>query len=207
MSAESAREIVRILGAAPTPDGRMPAVLTQDAPVIAFKTGTSYGYRDAWAAGVGNGHAVVVWMGRADGAPRPGITGRAGALPVLFDAFDAIARITPARPSGLPLREGESSDHTPPAPLVRFERKSAPPHILFPPDGAEVWKDEEHTSFILAAEGHGKLAWYVDGTPLSRNIAGDTVWRPRESGFYDLAVVDTSGRTARSRVRIKTPEG
>jgi len=207
MSAESAREIVRILGAAPTPEGRMPAALTQDAPVIAFKTGTSYGYRDAWAAGVGNGHAVVVWMGRADGAPRPGITGRAGALPVLFDAFDAIARITPARPSGLPLREGESSDHTPPAPLVRFERQSAPPHILFPPDGAEVWRDEEHTSFILAAEGHGKLAWYVDGMPLLRNVAGDTVWRPRESGFYDLAVVDTSGRTARSRVRIKTPEG
>src|SRR5262249_5121697 len=97
MSAESAREIIRILGAAPTPAGRMPAQLTQDAPVIAFKTGTSYGYRDAWAAGVSGGHAVVVWMGRADGAPRPGVTGREGALPILFDAFDAIARITPQR--------------------------------------------------------------------------------------------------------------
>src|SRR6202008_2326214 len=102
-------------GAAPTPQGRMPAVLTQDAPVIAFKTGTSYGYRDAWAAGVGGGHAVVVWMGRGDGPPPPGITGREGALPVLFDAFDAIARITPQRPTGLPLREGDDADHTPPS--------------------------------------------------------------------------------------------
>ncbi len=206
MSAQSAGEIIRILGAAPAPAGRMPAVLTQEAPVIAFKTGTSYGYRDAWAAGVGNGHAVVVWMGRADGAPRPGITGREGALPVLFEAFDAIARITPRRPSGPPVREADSADHAPPAPLVRFERQSAPPHILFPPDGSEVWKDEEHRSFVLAAEGHGKLAWYVDGAPIPRNVAGDAVWRPKDPGFYDLRVVDRNGRTAKARVRIKTPE-
>src|SRR5262245_3760101 len=64
MSAQSARKIVEILGSAPAPDGRMPAMLTQEAPVIAFKTGTSYGFRDAWAAGVGAGHAVVVWIGR-----------------------------------------------------------------------------------------------------------------------------------------------
>jgi penicillin-binding protein 1C len=185
---------MRILSAAPTPEGRMPAVLTQEAPVIAFKTGTSYGYRDAWAAGVGNGHVVVVWIGRADGGPRAGVTGREGALPVLFDVFDALSRITPTRPSGPPLREGDSLDHVPPAPLVRFERENAPPHILFPPDGAEVWSDTEHKSFVLAAEGRGRLAWYVDGRPLSRNIAGDTVWRPGEAGFYDLSVVDPAGR-------------
>jgi penicillin-binding protein 1C len=197
---------MHILGEAPTPTGRMPAALTQDAPVIAFKTGTSYGFRDAWAAGVGNGHAVVVWMGRADGAPRPGVTGRDGALPALFDAFDAIARITPQRPTGLPLREGDEESKAP-IPLVRFERETAPPNILFPPDGAEVWKDEEHMSYVLAAEGHGKLDWYVDGARLQRNVAGDTVWRPREPGFYDLSVVDPNGRTAKARVRIKTPEG
>jgi penicillin-binding protein 1C len=207
MSAESAREIMRILSAAPTPEGRMPAMLTQEAPVIAFKTGTSYGYRDAWAAGVGNGFVVVIWIGRADGAPRAGVTGREGALPILFDTFDAISRITPVRPSGPPLREADSPDHAPPAPLARFERENAPPHILFPPHGAEVWSDSEHKSFVLAAEGHGRLAWYVDGKPLSRNVAGDTVWRPAEAGFYNLSVVDPAGRTARSRVRVKTPEG
>jgi penicillin-binding protein 1C len=206
MSAQSARQIMEILSSAPTPEGRMPAMLTQEAPVIAFKTGTSYGFRDAWAAGVGNGHAAVVWIGRADSTPRPGVTGREGALPILFDAFDAIARITPARPSGPPVRDGEATDHTPPLPLARFERQNAPPHILFPPDKAEVWKDEEHTSFTLVAEGHGRLAWYVDGKPLQRNIAGDAVWRPREPGFYDLAVVDHAGRTAKSRVRVMTPE-
>ena len=74
------------------------------------------------------------------------------------------------------------------------------------PDKAEVWKDEEHTSFTLVAEGHGRLAWYIDGKPLQRNVAGDAVWRPREPGFYNLSVVDHAGRTAKSRVRVMTPD-
>lgn len=207
MSEASAREIVRILANGPTPDGRMPARLTQNAPVIAFKTGTSYGYRDAWAAGVGGGHAVIVWMGRPDGAPRPGVTGREAALPVLFDAFDAIGRSTPARDSGPGRRDTEPVDRTPPQPLARFEREDLPPHILFPPHKSEVWADEEHGSFVLAAEGHGRLAWYVDGEPLARNPSGDPVWRPSQPGFYDLTVVDAQGRTAKAQVRIRTPEG
>ncbi len=206
MSAQSARQIIDILSSAPAPAGRMPALLTQEAPVIAFKTGTSYGFRDAWGAGTGGGNAVVVWMGRADSAPRPGVTGRDAALPVLFDVFDAIARITPRRSSGPSLREDIPGEHVPPSALAQFERENAPPQILFPPDGAEVWKDTEHASFVLSAEGRGKLAWYVDGKPLGRNVAGDTVWRPNDAGFYELHVVDSNGRSAKAHVRIRTPE-
>jgi penicillin-binding protein 1C len=206
MSAESAREIMRILSQGPAPQGRVPAHLTQDAPVVAFKTGTSYGFRDAWAAGVAGGQAVVVWMGRADGAPRPGTTGRDAALPVLFDAFDAIARLTPARGTGPQLREDWSAV-PPPPPMARFERGAQPPQILFPPDKAEVWADEPDASFVLAAQGSGKLDWYVDGLPVRRNAAGEAVWRPGEPGFYEVKVVDPEGRTTRSSVRIMTPEG
>ena len=58
---------------------------------------------------------------------------------------------------------------------------------------------------MLAAEGRGKLAWYVDGKALSRNVAGDAVWRPNDPGFYELFVVDDAGRSAKSRVRIMMP--
>jgi penicillin-binding protein 1C len=207
MSPASANEILSILAASPAPEGRMPARLTQNAPLVAFKTGTSYGYRDAWAAGVSNGYAIVIWIGRADGAPRAGVTGRDAALPALFDAFDAVARTLPRSEGGSGIRIEDAENATAPAPLASFERQNEPPHILFPPHRAEVWKDRSTRSFVLAAEGRRPLSWYVDGEPVKRNSAGDAVWLPSMPGFYKVSVVDAEGRTSKSDVRIRTPEG
>lgn len=57
---------------------------------IAWKTGTSYGSRDAWAVGMTPKYTVAVWVGNADGEGRPGITGLSAAAPVLFDVFNAL---------------------------------------------------------------------------------------------------------------------
>ena len=57
---------------------------------ISWKTGTSYGYRDAWAAGVTPGYAVGVWAGNADGEGRPGLTGLLAAAPLMFDLFSIL---------------------------------------------------------------------------------------------------------------------
>ncbi|TZF83654.1 penicillin-binding protein 1C [Pedobacter sp. BS3] len=54
---------------------------------IAWKTGTSFGFRDAWAVGLTPGYVVCVWVGNADGEGRPGLTGIEAAAPVLFDIF------------------------------------------------------------------------------------------------------------------------
>src|SRR5271154_1163527 len=54
---------------------------------IAVKTGTSYGYRDSWSIGFDGKTTIGVWVGRPDGAPMPGLIGRAAAAPILFDAF------------------------------------------------------------------------------------------------------------------------
>ena len=207
MTSASAKEILSILAASPAPEGRMPARLTQNAPLVAFKTGTSYGYRDAWAAGVSNGYAIVIWIGRADGAPRAGVTGRDAALPALFDAFDAVARTLPRNEGGSGIRLEDAEDTTAPVPLASFERQNEPPHILFPPHQAEVWKDRSTRSFVLAAEGRRPLSWYVDGEPVKRNSAGDAVWLPSMPGFYKVSVVDAEGRTSKSDVRIRSPEG
>ncbi len=57
---------------------------------IAWKTGTSYGFRDAWAVGVTPGYVVAVWAGNADGEGRPGLTGIQAAAPLMFDIFEIL---------------------------------------------------------------------------------------------------------------------
>ncbi len=200
LTSQASRKVLEILKSAPMPDGRMPTVLTRDAPQIAFKTGTSYGFRDAWAAGVSNGLAIVVWVGRADGAPRSGATGRKVALPILFDAFD-IATLTLRRTNG-GLNVGEEMTGVDPFTLANFERDKQPPEILFPPDNSEIWQDKKDRGFTLSARGDGELTWYAQGQKILANQFGDSIWTPTEEGFYLLEVVDKSGLSSASTVRI-----
>ncbi|MFL1010702.1 penicillin-binding protein 1C [Flavisericum labens] len=57
---------------------------------IAWKTGTSFGFRDAWAIGTTKDYVVGVWVGNADGEGRPGLVGVQSAAPILFDVFDIL---------------------------------------------------------------------------------------------------------------------
>ncbi|PIE86103.1 MAG: penicillin-binding protein 1C [Bacteroidia bacterium] len=57
---------------------------------IAWKTGTSFGFRDAWAIGISYDYIVGVWAGNADGEGRPGLVGIKAAAPILFDVFDIL---------------------------------------------------------------------------------------------------------------------
>ena len=59
---------------------------------ISWKTGTSYGFKDAWAVGVNSRFAVGVWVGNADGEGRPGLTGLQAAAPILFESFDKLPK-------------------------------------------------------------------------------------------------------------------
>lgn len=62
------------------------------ASAIAWKTGTSFGHRDAWAIGVNTRFAVGVWVGNADGEGRPGLTGTLAAAPILFDVLGSLPK-------------------------------------------------------------------------------------------------------------------
>jgi len=198
MRPESAREILDILRETPAPAGRAPPALTQGGPRMAFKTGTSYGFRDAVAAGVVGDEAIVVWTGRADGGARGGLTGRDASLPLLFDVADALgAPASAAHPI--------APRSAPPA-LRTLTQASDGPRLIFPPDGASIQVDgvgPAARGLVLAAAGEG-LSWYVDGAPLSpAPPTGRTVWKPAAPGFYRLQVVDSAGRKASARVRIK----
>jgi penicillin-binding protein 1C len=205
MSADSAEKIVRILQDTPAPAGRMPARLTADAPEIAFKTGTSYGYRDAWAAGVAGDYAIVVWVGRADGAPRPGETGRKAALPLLFETADrAIHHLGDFNRASAKLlrRRPEQAQGA----LAEFDGDARPPEILFPPSNAELWAGkvdgEQARPFVFAGRGEGDLRWYVDGVPIAPDDGGLPRWRPERAGFYRISAIDPSGRAHSVNVRV-----
>jgi penicillin-binding protein 1C len=64
---------------------------------IAWKTGTSFGFRDAWAVGVSDHFVVGVWMGRPDGTPNPGYVGANSSAPLLIDIFNALSEPPPMR--------------------------------------------------------------------------------------------------------------
>ena len=143
-----------VLIGAPPPD---------NAPIgrIAFKTGTSYGYRDAWAVGFDGRMTIGVWVGRPDGAPVPGLVGRASAAPILFDAF-ARTGLTPAPlpkpPSGVIF----ATTIKLPPPLRRFSPEGAPgakgepPRIMFPPNGARLELSGGPVPELFAAEDRGR---------------------------------------------------
>ena len=207
IGADSAAQVLEILADAPSPTGRVPGRLTQDAPQIAFKTGTSYGFRDAWAAAVSGDKAIVVWVGRADGAPRPGHVGRSDALPVLFDIADRVHARLPSGDDNA-RRLMRARDQRPQASLVNFSSAAPPPEILFPPRGAELWAGSVDSApardFVLAGRGSGTLRWFVDGEPCQTDDGGLPVWSPEAAGFYTISVVDEYGREARVRVRVLT---
>lgn len=60
--------------------------------VISWKTGTSWGFRDAWAVGTNSHYTIAVWSGNATGEGRPGLTGSTAAAPLLFDLFNRVER-------------------------------------------------------------------------------------------------------------------
>ena len=183
---------------APAHAGATSAALVRGRPLMAFKTGTSYGFRDAVAAGVVGRYAIVVWTGRADGGARGGLTGRDAALPLLFDVADLLdapaAAPRPIAPKGAPQA------------LETLQQVAEGPRMIFPPDGATVRVEgfgPGARGLVLAAGGED-LSWYVEGRPLPRDpVSGRAVWKPAGPGFYRLTVVDAQGRKAQARVRIK----
>ncbi len=135
LSAQAAWYVTSILAGAPTTAKGSPGE-------IAHKTGTSYGYRDAWTIGYDGRHVVGVWLGRPDGAPVTGLVGQDAALPVLRDVF---ARLGPTtRLAGPPPGILASAGGGLPPPMRRVGRAAElvqaglRPEIVFPPNDARI---------------------------------------------------------------------
>ena len=93
----------RILSGQARPDRDPRSELVQR-PVLAWKTGTSYGFRDAWAIGVGPRYLIGVWIGRPDGTPVPGQFGLASAAPLMLQVHDVLTNRDSQRGISAPVR-------------------------------------------------------------------------------------------------------
>lgn len=92
----------RILSGQARPDRDSRAQLVQR-PTLAWKTGTSYGFRDAWAIGVAPRYLIGIWIGRPDGTPVPGQFGLASAAPLLLQVHDLLVNRDSQRGIALPI--------------------------------------------------------------------------------------------------------
>jgi len=171
---------------------------------IAWKTGTSYGHRDAWAIGFDGRHVVGVWIGRPDGTPVPGALGADVAAPVLAQVF---ARLGPA-PVPLPSPPETAllvSNAGLPAPLRRFggETAATAPMIAFPPDGARL-KLAGSDLAIKLRDGQPPFTLMLNGRPAVSGLhAHRADIDAPGSGFHDLVVIDAAGRAARARIELQ----
>jgi len=157
---------------------------------VAWKTGTSWGGRDSWALGFDRTHVVGAWVGRPDGTPLPGATGRGLALPLVARVFEVL----PAAPrDSAPLEPRAIVGSASPAYALR---------LLFPPPNAVVSGDGPVT--LRAMGGQRPLTFLMNGAPLRTDPARREIsWLPPAPGFYRLTVLDVAGGVARVSLQVK----
>jgi penicillin-binding protein 1C len=150
-SREAAHLVSQGLATLERPDLPRAWRLARGIPEVAWKTGTSYGHRDAWAVGFSNRHTIGVWVGSFDGRACEGISGARNATPLLFHVFRALeldgTRL--AEPFGLEINKVEvcSLSHELPGPFCP-ERTE----ITFLPGRAKLKRCSYHQRAFIDAE-------------------------------------------------------
>ena len=185
---------------------------------IAYKTGTSYGNRDAWSIGFDGHHVLGVWVGRADGAPVPGLSGISAAAPILFDAFARsglkLEPLPPApagavRIAAVDIPVGLRRFTAPDAGLPQVGIQEAALHIVYPPDGVHVdlglASGQASQPLMLKLQG-GRAPFRVlaNGVPVGQPLRSRSgSWEAGGVGFSRLSVIDAQGQSASVNVFLE----
>jgi penicillin-binding protein 1C len=183
---------------------------------LAFKTGTSYGYRDAWSVGFDGRMTIGVWVGRPDGAPVPGLTGRTAAAPILFDAFARTGKL-PMALAKAPKGTLMASNARLPLPLRRFRPagdfvrtgSEQALRIQFPLNGSRIdayggGETAQSAMPVKVAGGVMPLTMIVNGIAVGNiDSRRQKLVDPPGPGFVRLTVMDATGAADTVVVRIQ----
>lgn len=197
----AAEQLARILEDAPPPAEAVPPGDTRQPRRIAYKTGTSYGFRDAWALGYDGAHTVGVWVGRPDGSPNPGHFGRNTAAPLLWRVFDLLApspRVAFVEERQLPDGGRALAPNWRHLAGANARETRATLALSFPLPGARVALPAGGAPLPLVASGGVRpLRWLVNGLPLAGSpMRRSVAWQPDGEGVARVTVVDAAGQSA-----------
>jgi len=174
LQADTAKKLYDIMASAPRPKGFMPAHLGQAIPEVAYKTGTSYGFRDSWAAGISGDYVIVVWVFKI-----------ADSLPKQQKAYARQSRSQTAER----LKSAEEI-----APVILFPMQDTEVII------SEFGDSAEAIDLLVQTEGQDPRI-YVDSQPIEKTRNGYRFTAP-SPGFYQMKVVDGEGRETKSAFRV-----
>lgn len=183
---------------------------------LAFKTGTSYGFRDAWAIGYNATHTVAVWLGRPDNGYTANLSGLHSAVPIMLEILDQLPK------SGL-----VSLLRSPPPEVILTQNSALPSKlrhfdyraditpitvdhnnelkILYPPSNSivELTTYATNTVYIEISGGHAPFHILENGRPIyTSNDRQNLAWIPTTNGIIHLSVLDAKGYSDRVQLQI-----
>jgi penicillin-binding protein 1C len=207
ISPSAARATADILADVPPSPGFARQHSADDGRRLGFKTGTSYGFRDAWAVGFDRLHTVGVWVGRADGAAHLGAYGATAAAPIMLQVFDRLPLPRSDVAAGSAELGALTSFRELPRRLARFnqpdrEPAAKPLEISFPRNGASLRADRGADGKIelpvLAAGGVSPYRWTFAGVPQSPSAMPRSRCLIEGRGQFEISVTDAQGAVAKS---------
>jgi len=198
LSPEAAGWLTEILAAVERPSGFLAQRFAEKQRRVAFKTGTSYGFRDAVSVGFSARYTVAAWVGRPDGAPHDNFIGLDTAR-LMLRSFDLIW-------DGDPVAESDVLETRafgkPPAALAHYPAprvsaaigQSKNFRILFPPKDAMISAGKTKPVILEADAGRRPYTWLVNGAPAGKSLlSGRLSWQPSGAGAYHITAIDATG--------------
>jgi penicillin-binding protein 1C len=207
VSPNAATATADILADVPPPPGYAKQLTSKGGRRVGLKTGTSYGFRDAWAVGFDKLHTVGVWVGRPDGASHFGAYGATAASPIVLQIFDRLA--VPDEDAGASKTSAGPllSNRELPLRLARFtgsQEQNVRRHleIIFPRNGSNIRTDLSADKPVpiplTVAGGSAPYQWTLPGAVQPPSHSLTTQWSVMGRGQFDIMVQDATGAIAKS---------